>query len=181
MEPYITEIVLQSKASIVHGDLLVLFDLLKSFDIENVLEIGTWKGFSMQNWTRAFPYANIVTVEKDKKNDQCIEIEHENYYYLWGHDSQEESTLDEIINIFHQDFIDFIFIDGAHDLEGVTRDYERYGSLVRKGGIIVFHDACYHADGTEEVDILWNELKRINSYVEIKTTPSSTDIGVIFK
>ena len=78
MEPYITEIVLQSKASIVHGDLLVLFDLLKSFDIENVLEIGTWKGFSMQNWTRAFPYANIVTVEKDKKNDQCIEIEHEN-------------------------------------------------------------------------------------------------------
>jgi hypothetical protein len=33
-----------------------------------------------------------------------------------------------------------LFIDGDHTYEGVRRDFEMYSPLVRKGGIIAFHD-----------------------------------------
>jgi predicted O-methyltransferase YrrM len=36
--------------------------------------------------------------------------------------------------------IDCLFIDGNHELEGVSSDFEKYSPLVRPGGIIVFHD-----------------------------------------
>lgn len=36
---------------------------------------------------------------------------------------------------------DFLWIDAGHDLQDVTLDYVDYGPLVRKGGIIAFHDA----------------------------------------
>jgi predicted O-methyltransferase YrrM len=36
--------------------------------------------------------------------------------------------------------LDFLFIDGDHSYEGVSRDYAMYGPLVRPGGLIAFHD-----------------------------------------
>jgi predicted O-methyltransferase YrrM len=36
--------------------------------------------------------------------------------------------------------VDFLFVDGDHSLEGVTRDYELYAPLVRPGGVVAFHD-----------------------------------------
>ena len=35
---------------------------------------------------------------------------------------------------------DFLFIDGDHTVEGVTKDFLLYRPLVRKGGVIAFHD-----------------------------------------
>jgi hypothetical protein len=35
---------------------------------------------------------------------------------------------------------DVLFIDGDHSYEGIKKDYEMYRGLVRKGGIIAFHD-----------------------------------------
>ncbi|MEO0196406.1 MAG: class I SAM-dependent methyltransferase [candidate division WOR-3 bacterium] len=36
--------------------------------------------------------------------------------------------------------LDFLFIEGNHSYEGVKMDFEMYFPLVRKGGIIAFHD-----------------------------------------
>jgi predicted O-methyltransferase YrrM len=36
--------------------------------------------------------------------------------------------------------VDFLFIDADHSYEGVKKDFEMYSPLVRKGGIIAFHD-----------------------------------------
>jgi predicted O-methyltransferase YrrM len=38
---------------------------------------------------------------------------------------------------------DFLFIDGDHTVEGVRKDYDMYAPLVRKGGIVAFHDWGY--------------------------------------
>jgi predicted O-methyltransferase YrrM len=38
------------------------------------------------------------------------------------------------------DRLDFLFIDGDHSLAGVTRDFAMYAPLVRRGGLIAFHD-----------------------------------------
>jgi len=36
--------------------------------------------------------------------------------------------------------VDLLFVDGDHSEEGVRRDYELYSPLVRRGGLVVFHD-----------------------------------------
>lgn len=56
--------------------------------------------------------------------------------------------------------VDFLFIDGDHTYEGVKSDYEMYSPLVRKGGLIAFHDIREHPPETGcEVKKFWDELK----------------------
>ena len=54
--------------------------------------------------------------------------------------SHNPKTLEKIEGILGRQKLDFLFIDGDHTYEGVMRDFEMYSSLVRKGGIIAFHD-----------------------------------------
>lgn len=60
--------------------------------------------------------------------------------YLLRKDSHMEETLEEVRKILNSNQLDFLFIDGDHTYEGVKKDFEMYGPLVRKGGIIAFHD-----------------------------------------
>ena len=54
---------------------------------------------------------------------------------------------------------DFIFIDGAHDLAGVTKDFNLYKTLLSPRGFIAFHDMDPdHAFYDVEVKQFWAEL-----------------------
>jgi predicted O-methyltransferase YrrM len=57
-------------------------------------------------------------------------------------DSHSPETLNEVRKVLGGRPVDFLFIDGDHTYEGVRKDFEMYSSLVRKGGIIAFHDIC---------------------------------------
>jgi predicted O-methyltransferase YrrM len=57
-------------------------------------------------------------------------------------DSHQMDTLEQVKQLFGGSEIDFLFIDGDHSYEGVKRDWEMYSTLVRKGGIIAFHDVA---------------------------------------
>lgn len=64
--------------------------------------------------------------------------------------------------------MDFLFIDGDHTYEGVKKDFEMYSSLVRRGGLIAFHDIVPHPLETGcEVNKFWNEIKYFYKYIEI--------------
>ena len=82
--------------------------------------------------------------------------------------------------------VDFLFIDGDHSYEGVKADYERYSPLVRKGGLIAFHDICEHAPETKcDVRRFWLELRESTppeNYTEFISEPTIWGgIGVIKK
>lgn len=57
--------------------------------------------------------------------------------------------------------LDFLFIDGDHTYECVKKGFEMYSPLVRKGGLIAFHDIV---PGPLEcvggVPKFWNEIKQ---------------------
>ncbi|MEM4488736.1 MAG: class I SAM-dependent methyltransferase [Desulfurococcaceae archaeon] len=98
-------------------------------------------------------------------------------------DSHDPKTLEFVKRILGNGKLDFLFIDGDHTYEGVKRDFEMYSPLVRKGGIIAFHDIVEHPPETGcEVSRFWNEIKHSYNYLEIVKSWDQkwAGIGVIY-
>jgi len=87
--------------------------------------------------------------------------------------------------------VDFIFIDDDHSYEGIKNDFEMYSPLVRKGGIIAFHDIIpdyytrYRIETSPyvfEVHKFWNEVKEKYEHLEIvkDKNQDGAGIGVLF-
>jgi predicted O-methyltransferase YrrM len=145
-----------------------------------VLEIGTWKGFSTELWWNELQPHLLITLEKDNENPDGIRIISNNIHYLFNSDSHDINVIQTVKRILDNQPVNFLFIDGDHSYNGVKQDFEMYLPLVKSPGIIAFHDALYHADKTEEVDMFWQEIKKEYPFVEIKVSKESTGIGVIF-
>jgi predicted O-methyltransferase YrrM len=63
--------------------------------------------------------------------------------------------------------IDLLMIDGDHRYAAVRRDWNLYSPLVKKNGLIVFHDILFHPKVPEcRVHRLWNEIKHKYRYKE---------------
>lgn len=103
--------------------------------------------------------------------------------YLLREDSHQQETLEKVKEILNGNQLDFLFIDGDHSYEGVKKDFEMYSSLVRKEGIIAFHDIVKHPAETKcEVEKLWNEIKNKFAFQELiqDRKQNWAGIGVIF-
>jgi predicted O-methyltransferase YrrM len=75
--------------------------------------------------------------------------------------------------------LDFLFIDGDHTYGGVRSDFEMYAPLVRKGGIVVFHDIVKHPPHLEcDVDRFWREIRQRYRHVEIIKDPLQGWAGI---
>lgn len=83
-------------------------------------------------------------------------------------DSHKLSSLKKVKKVLKNKQIDLLYIDGDHSYEGVTKDFEMYSPLVKKGGIIAFHDIVDHPIESKcEVSKFWNEIKNNYEYKEI--------------
>jgi predicted O-methyltransferase YrrM len=174
-------------------------ELLKIFQELNpkyILEIGTASGGSLFCFGKlAKDDATIISIDLPggkfgggypewkvpiykaftKKNQKL---------YLLRKDSHSQETLEEVKKILNGNQLDFLFIDGDHSYEGVKKDFEMYSPLVKKGGIIAFHDIV---PGPKEnvggVPEFWEEIKRNFQTQEIVKdwNQNGYGLGVIFK
>lgn len=76
--------------------------------------------------------------------------------------SHDPSTLARARHVLGGRSLDFLFVDGDHRYEGVSRDYQLYAPLVRPGGLIAFHDIAPGAIGVAGSAQLWAELDAAN-------------------
>lgn len=83
-------------------------------------------------------------------------------------DSHDGATLERVRGILNGRALDILYLDGDHSYEGVTRDFRMYAPLVRRGGLIAFHDITpdfrtrYGVEtrsSTGGVPRFWRELK----------------------
>lgn len=168
-----TDVANQSRASIEKEDLKVLLPLVAAINPQYILEIGMHQGYSMEVWKKAFMPRLLIGVEKDSPTLESY-IEGLSMMY-WNTDSHDPKSMK------YPSGIDFLFIDGDHSLEGVTKDFGMYSPLVKTGGIIAFHDVLhFNKDPEVNVKPLWEKLKLNYPYVEIKVGPNSTGLGVIY-
>ena len=107
--------------------------------------------------------------------------------YLIRGDSHDSRTLERVKKILGGEELDFLFIDGDHTYEGVRRDFEMYSPLVRRGGVVAFHDIVPHDRahdpyGQVGVPKFWSEIKSRYRHLEIVKDWSQgwAGIGVLF-
>jgi len=93
-------------------------------------------------------------------------------------DSHADQTLKKVKALLKKRKFDFALIDGDHTYEGVKKDFEMYGPLVK--GMVAFHDICHHPNFPDVgVEKFWNELE--GEKIEIINDPNQgwAGIGVI--
>jgi len=156
-----------------------------------VVEIGTKFGGTLAMWCAvAHPEATIVSIDLPggihgggyaywrtavyRRFAQPKQTVH-----LLRRDSHEQSTLEDLKKLLPPGGIDFLFCDGDHTYEGVKKDYEMYSPMVRKGGLMAFHDVCAHsADQNCGVDRLWTEIRGKHQSWEYIEDPKQGMYGI---
>ena len=115
-------------------ELWQLVEKLMELKPQRMLEIGNACGGTTLVWQALVPEVyslDIKTIEGHIPDSYFPDVN-----FLVG-DTHEQSTLD-MVKVYAP--FDCIFIDGDHSTDGVKMDFEMYSPLVRKGGIVGFHD-----------------------------------------
>jgi cephalosporin hydroxylase len=87
--------------------------------------------------------------------------------HLFRADSHRIETQIRVTRALQGAQLDLLFIDGDHTYDGVKRDFEMYSPLVKKGGIVAFHDIVQVQDAGVEVARFWKEIKSSHRHREI--------------
>lgn len=172
-----------------------LLTILSKQKILNMLEIGTANGGTLFLFTRMIdPNAKIISLdlpggkfgggyEKFKIHFFTkFAINNQRIFLIRGN-SHSEKSMSAVKNIIKEQPLDFLFIDGDHSYSGAKTDFLMYSPLVRKGGVIAFHDICKGPyDSAGEVNKFWNEVKKSYNFEEIihSNQQEGYGIGVLY-
>lgn len=161
-----------------------------------ILEIGSLYGGTLWHWMQAWPGAKIVSIDLVPVDVPQHPIERvwacRKMWKDWTEDSDcELRTLqvpsgnpETVISATNFGPYDFIFVDGGHSYEQVFSDFNHYWPMVRKGGLMAFHDIAY-PDNEPGIGVgtWWRQLvaSRMYQTEEFIQSPGSWGIGVIHK
>jgi predicted O-methyltransferase YrrM len=159
------------RPSQIKSEISELLSLVRGIEPKTVLEIGSEGGGTLFLFTKmASKDANIISIDLPEgkfgggypawKSGLFKSFAYDSQIvHLIRADSHMPETLDEARKTLGGRPLDFLFIDGDHAYEGVRKDFEMYSPLVRKGGIIAFHDICPGpAEYVGGVPDFWNEI-----------------------
>ncbi len=157
----------------IKNEITCLMEILVNNNPKFLLEVGTARGGTLFLLTRvAAPDAIIMSIDLPQGEFGGI------WYPNWKSqlyksfrtfkqdirliraDSHSDPTFSLIGKILEGNKLDFLFLDGDHTYEGVKNDFNAYHRLVRRGGLIAFHDI--HKGPPEivgGVHQFWEEIK----------------------
>lgn len=111
-------------------------------DLKTIVEIGVDWGYSFYTFATLFPNAKVYGFDNDSyhpsgysfveshlnefKNASLHKLESADGVSWWKENNMPE--------------VDVLHIDADHSFNGVKRDFDLWSPLVRKNGVILFHD-----------------------------------------
>ena len=144
-----------------------------------IVELGVHTGNSLFAFSKAVKYNNFDT--KIYGIDNFIGDEHANYYnnevyesvrgiadeYYNGMTKIIKSDFDDALNLFEDNSIDLLHIDGFHSYNSAKHDFESWFPKMKKNGIILMHDILFtkRSFGTW---IYWKELQKKYNFIELR-------------
>lgn len=146
---------------------LEIFNLVEKIIPKTILEIGVSEGGSLELWSKLLGVDGLLIgldahdiLKWDITKTICKTV------FVHG-ESQLRETVSEVTGVLGNRPIDFLRIDGCHEYIGVSNDFNNYAPLVRKGGVIVFHDNASSID-------VGRFVKEISSKYNIKLIDESS-------
>lgn len=123
-----------------------------------IVEIGSDAGGTLAAWTQLAPVVISVDLPSGPFSTRRP-LEGHGAKLIAG-DSHDPDVWMQLYRLVGRGGIDFLFVDGDHTYTGVRADAVRYEMLVRRGGLVAFHDVCPHPDHPDVgVPQLWAEIK----------------------
>jgi predicted O-methyltransferase YrrM len=143
-----------------------LVDVLRP---QHIVELGTYYGYSSFVFAEAAKRLGLATTIYAL--DSWEGDDHAGYYGQEVYDSVhaivEQDYPDRVRmirglftqsrHLFEDGSVDLLHIDGRHAYEDVVADYEEWRTVVRDGGVILFHDIAEHGNGFG-VWRLWEQI-----------------------
>ncbi len=157
----------QKKMQLSISQVQFLQTLIKTSNIKNILEIGSFTGFSALSMANSLPRdGKLVSLDKDKKFSEMAK----NFYK-----KAKETKIKQIIKPAleslkelkkEKNFFDLIFIDA--DKENYLNYYDISIDLVHSGGLIIIDNVLWHGDVADikNSEKLTNIIRKFNKYVK---------------
>ncbi len=167
----ISEITLNSAKQKKYAQLL--FRLIKYFQPQNILELGTSMGISSAYMAKAAPNAQLITIEGSNNISEIAienfrELNIENIIVKTGNfDNILKDVLKENRNF------DFIFFDGNHRKEPTLKYFQQCLSYKKPDTVFIFDDIHW----SEEMEEAWAEIKNSE---QVSMSIDLFFIGLIF-
>jgi predicted O-methyltransferase YrrM len=173
-----------------HNELRALRAIVRDLKPKRILEIGSMFGGTLWCWMQDAPGANITNIDVMVWPDDPRRAAVEDARRQWPVWANESGALLNTINLHSTDpqaiqdagnVYDFIFIDGGHDYETVKADYENYWPMLRKGGLMAFHDITHQGDSSVDVPRFWQEVRQNHRSDELVYNAGIWGIGLLWK
>ena len=141
---------------------------IKTNNIKNILEIGTFTGYSALSMGLALPKdGNIICLDINKETSEIAK----NFFKKANLDKKMKIILGPAINTLKKlkddkKMFDMIFIDG--DKENYKNYYDLSLELVKKNGFILVDNVLWHGDVADpnKNDRLTNIIREFNSFLK---------------
>ena len=136
-----------------------------------LLEIGTYHGGTLYHWLQnSTEDDEIVSVDS-----YAVGVDNRHLYDDWNTNGAnlvvikgDSHTRDTVLAVHEFAPYDLVLIDAGHYYAEVLKDWEEYRSMVRRGGIMCFHDIITPpAWPSIAVGRLWEQVKKDHMTFEI--------------
>jgi caffeoyl-CoA O-methyltransferase len=142
-----------------------LYLIIKTSNIKNVLEIGTFTGLSALSIALALPDdGKLIALDKDKETNKIAV----SFFKKANQDNKIQTivkpALDSLDELKNSKF-DMVFIDA--DKMNYKEYYERSLKLLDKGGLIIVDNVLWHGEVADEdnLDKFTVNIRDFNTYV----------------
>lgn len=161
-------------------ELIVLASLIQELKPKRLLEIGTFNGLTTLHMAINAPEEAIIdTLDLLQIDPKTPYLDPEDIKYIESKEKSKKKYIhnpqkikEHYGNSLYYPFVsfdnpDFIFIDGSHSYPMVKNDTEKSLNILKKGGVILWHDYTPDCPG---VFTYLNELKMHYPIFRIKKT-----------
>ena len=139
--------------------------IIKTSNIKNVLEIGTFTGLSALSIALALPDdGKLIALDKDKETNKIAVSFFKKANLNNKIQTIVKPALDSLEELKNNKF-DMVFIDA--DKMNYKEYYERSLKLINKGGLIIIDNVLWHGEVADEnnLDKYTVNIREFNSYV----------------
>jgi predicted O-methyltransferase YrrM len=164
-----------------------LLKIIKKEKPKIILEIGSYNGGTLFSFSKLNPNSLIISIDLPEGNFSSINTKWKTpIFHSFGknlkliqENSHNIETLNKVKRILSGKKIDFMFIDGDHTYEGVKKDFEMYYPLLKKGGIVAFHDISRDVpESNFYVHSFWKEISNNQDTQELINENNQHKMGI---